>query len=555
MKRLLALAALLLPTASFAALGPVTAETQVYKPASVAAPFMSIPIGARAASMGDAYTAAADDLYSLHWNPAGLADVSEFQLGLMHNEHYAEQGVRQEFLSYAHPMNDSSLAFSVNYLGLGALELRADDGALNGESNAMAFAGTLGYGKAMGKAKKLRLGMSAEFGAESLYDTSLSSFGGSLGVAYDPNEQFRLALSALHLGASSSGFMPPANVALGTSWRTSDRSLLVSAEGAIPFGDDPFVRAGMEYVIAGSVALRGGYRMRLGGDSEGDLLSGPTAGAGFKVSYFQVDYAFVPAGDLTATHRVSATLALPNDFFKPKVVVESTQNTTYARAKYLKGRELYKKGKKVPALIEFKQAVDAYPIKKGVKPMSFYGISLKAIARIEKELQKKGGNEKIVAAVNREIRLGEARMAKKDYLGAIEKFRRALELDENNARARELTDQANAKWRARKAALRDAAKKALAEGNLAKGIALYRKVLDMDPNDSAAKSALAAKRNLVIIEIKKMHRKGIDHYVNGRIKEAVTLWKKALALDPTDPVKLQRDIDKGNKLLQAKDRK
>ena len=555
MRRLLALLLALLPAASQAALPAVTADTEYYKPSGVSSPFLGIPVGPRAIGMGEAYTATADDVYALHWNPAGLADITEFQIGLMHNEHYSALGIRQEFLAYAHPLNKAALGVSVNYFGLGAIELRGEDGGLDGESSAMAFAGTLGYGQGFGADGNLKLGMAIEFGMENFYGGSSSAFGGSVGLGYAFNENFNFGLAAQHLGAGADGFMPPGTVAGGLAFKTEDRSFVASLEGAMPLSDDPFLRAGAEYTIAGMVSLRGGYRLRLGGDSEGDLLSGYTAGVGFRYNYFTLDYAFVPAGDLTATHRVAATVALPNDFFKPKVVVASTQNTTYARTKYDKGRILYKKGERVAALIEFKQAVDAYPVKDGVKPMRFYFISKKAIANIEKELAKKGGNEKVVKAIARELALGQRYMEKKDYFKAVERYNRALELDENHAQAKSLREEAYAKIRAQKAGLLEKGRQAFAAGQLARGVAYYRKVLEFDAGDATAKKALAAKKNVIRIEIRKLHRKGIDHYVNGRLKQAVTIWNRALELDPDDPVNLKRDLDKAKKLLQLKGEK
>ena len=48
--------------------------------------FENIGVGPRAKGMGDAYTAAADDVYSVYWNPAGLMHVDDTYLSFMHRD-------------------------------------------------------------------------------------------------------------------------------------------------------------------------------------------------------------------------------------------------------------------------------------------------------------------------------------------------------------------------------------------------------------------------------------------------------------------------------------
>src|ERR1041385_427816 len=48
------------------------------------ASFLELPVGARPAAMGSAYSALAEDAYAPTWNPAGLAFLDSPQLGAMH---------------------------------------------------------------------------------------------------------------------------------------------------------------------------------------------------------------------------------------------------------------------------------------------------------------------------------------------------------------------------------------------------------------------------------------------------------------------------------------
>src|SRR5438477_3693042 len=51
---------------------------------TTAMPFLAGGVGARAVSMGEAFTAVTDDAASLHWNPAGLMGVAGRSATFMH---------------------------------------------------------------------------------------------------------------------------------------------------------------------------------------------------------------------------------------------------------------------------------------------------------------------------------------------------------------------------------------------------------------------------------------------------------------------------------------
>lgn len=64
--------------------------------------------GARAAGLGHAFTAIADDAYSIHYNPAGLALLSRPEFATSHTRHFMgltdNSQLSTSFLGYAHPL-------------------------------------------------------------------------------------------------------------------------------------------------------------------------------------------------------------------------------------------------------------------------------------------------------------------------------------------------------------------------------------------------------------------------------------------------------------------
>src|ERR1035437_7042067 len=133
---------------------------QFFDAAGTSFPSLAVPVGVRAIGMGGGYTAAGNDAYALNWNPAGLARVSGYQLGLADNQWVPELGMRQEFLIFGRGLAPGAgLGASVDYFGLGNLEYRDASGALGGHSNAYLLAGTVGYGRSWLDQERLKLGI------------------------------------------------------------------------------------------------------------------------------------------------------------------------------------------------------------------------------------------------------------------------------------------------------------------------------------------------------------------------------------------------------------
>src|ERR1044072_8329406 len=51
---------------------------------------LSIPVGARSVGMGEAFTAMADDVSSLYWNPAGIAILNQSEASFMYSQDIQE---------------------------------------------------------------------------------------------------------------------------------------------------------------------------------------------------------------------------------------------------------------------------------------------------------------------------------------------------------------------------------------------------------------------------------------------------------------------------------
>jgi hypothetical protein len=84
--------------------------------------FLKLGVGARAIGMGDAYTAVDGDASSIYWNPAGIIDVENVDVTLMHTEWF--QGIRYEYVGGVRSYGDYAIGAGVAGLYMDDLERR-----------------------------------------------------------------------------------------------------------------------------------------------------------------------------------------------------------------------------------------------------------------------------------------------------------------------------------------------------------------------------------------------------------------------------------------------
>src|SRR6185295_5983839 len=64
--------------------------------------FLKIPAGVRGAGMGGMFAGVADDVSTTYWNTAGLAQLGNIEVNLLHVSYFA--GTNYEFAGFALPL-------------------------------------------------------------------------------------------------------------------------------------------------------------------------------------------------------------------------------------------------------------------------------------------------------------------------------------------------------------------------------------------------------------------------------------------------------------------
>lgn len=281
--------------------------------ASETASFLKLGVGARAVGMAGAYTAIADDVNALAWNPAGLSALEKRELGAMHAE-MAEQ-TRYGFAGFAQPSKYGTFAVGGVYLDHGSLDGRDANGRPTSYYGASDQAVSLGWGSRLETG--LRLGGVVKYIRSAIGGTSAQGFALDLGGQYalssvGPGVPL-LGLAVQNLGPGlkfeDHTSQLPLTVAVGAGYRLPKGLTLAMDFKQRPHAKESEFSAGAEYALLTNFALRAGYTTTQAesGSSMGDFsaLNGFATGLGFKVRGCSLDYSFTPMGELGNVQRFS----------------------------------------------------------------------------------------------------------------------------------------------------------------------------------------------------------------------------------------------------------
>lgn len=278
------------------------------------AQFLELPAGARAIAMGSAYSSISGDPFSAYYNPAGLAGMRQYGVGLMHAVYF--QDISYEYGIFAAPVEALGvIAVSAQYLSISKIAELDKTGTLTGDylkPNDMALSAI--YAKRIGV---IDFGLSAKY-IKSQILNSASTFGGDIGLQTKIGK-CGFGLSVLNIGKEIKFHDEESNLPttgrLGASVVVAPKWLF-SVDVVAPKGAAPFAAAGAEYaLIANSkmtVSVRGGYANRYASSKLGGA-AGINAGAGLALGSANIDYAYSLYGDLGVTHRFSLNLKFGND--------------------------------------------------------------------------------------------------------------------------------------------------------------------------------------------------------------------------------------------------
>ena len=263
--------------------------------------FVAIAPGARAAGMGEAFTAIADDPSAVSWNPAGMSQPGAAGVLAMYD--VIAENVGLGYVALGMPVGTGTAGVSLTALSFGTYDLRGMDGLKTGVEGITDVAAVASYcGRNPGWLGLTGwTGLSVEMVKESKGAT-IPAIGG--GGVFPVGDDLTFGWAAQHIGPATDGFTLPGALRGGVSLRASQAMRLSTDLGYLLASRAVVMAIGAEVVPIRGIALRAGGRIETGGGQPRGL-SGIAAGAGVKFGRLKLDYAFQPFGELTTSHRLA----------------------------------------------------------------------------------------------------------------------------------------------------------------------------------------------------------------------------------------------------------
>jgi hypothetical protein len=316
----------------------------VSKVGTTAAPFLEIPVGARAIGMGGAFVGTSDDVTALYWNPAGVARLNRSEAMFTHIEWIAD--MKFDYAGVALSLEEFGwIGLSFTSLSMGDMLVRTvDQPEGTGEFfDAGSFAAAIHYARNL--TDKFSIGFTAKYISERIWNMHAGAFAIDVGTLFVTN-----FLNGMRIGATVSNFGTemklegrdartfhpvdptntggndriPQNIEMN-SWhlplnfqfgvavdaiKTDNHLLTLAVDALHPTDNYESLNVGAEYSFQRMFFLRGGYQSLFLTDAEGGL----SLGTGILAPLFgetmnaRVDYAYSDFGRLEAVHSLAVSV-------------------------------------------------------------------------------------------------------------------------------------------------------------------------------------------------------------------------------------------------------
>jgi len=308
--------------------------TQAFAVAESAAPSLTIPPGARANGMGEAFVAVSDDATSAWWNVGAMAFMKNRNLSFMYSPLVPDlaDDVNYQFLGYTSPAGKSGVwGVHLIYLSYGKSIATDTEGNTLREFTSWEGGLAASYGMTLGEnvgvgisLKYIRVDLAPQDVTQDNVEGAGSSFAVDVGSMWKlPNQHLQFGLAVTNMGPDIA-FIDreqsdplPFTARLGAAYTVLDddvshllatadveQSMVWLIDSDVDKRRSEIWHGGIEYRYVNLLAGRVGYVY----DKDGDF-NAATYGLGFIYKdKLSLDYANVPqAQDLERVHRWSIT--------------------------------------------------------------------------------------------------------------------------------------------------------------------------------------------------------------------------------------------------------
>lgn len=336
------------------------------------ADFLEIGVGSRPLGLGEAFTAAINDINAIYYNPAGLATMKYSMLSLMHQELIVDS--RFENVSLAFPLFYGYLGISNSVFWVPPFEKIDEEGNEVGKVYFYNTSAVIAYGQSIGI---MEIGGSLKYIYQRIDTLVLHSVAFDFGILkrlymYSPFEapvrNFALGFSVQNLGSNAKDDPLPRTIRFGTSYYLTKWlgiyidfiENLIDASDFYDFTygfDESFrINSGIEFSYFNIISFRAGYRF--------NDIGRYSVGMGFNYAVknvsFIIDTSYSDSGVFGPVYSFTASFKLI-----PRIVTVKDQ--IQAEKHYWKGIEFFIKNDYDSAIEEFIKCKELNPYHKDVK--------------------------------------------------------------------------------------------------------------------------------------------------------------------------------------------
>ena len=307
------------------------------KSGTTAAQFLKIDVGPRAIAMGGAFTATANDVSALYWNPAGLASNLSGEAFFNHTDWFLD--IAMEYAGVAiHIPGIGTIGGFVTALTMDDMLVRTEE---RPEGTGELFdAGGLAIGLSFARSltERFSIGFNAKYISEHIWHTSATGLALDIGTIYKIPvvNEFRIGASISNFGTKmkldgrdliniiqvggTSGnlintkidieeYELPLIFRVGIAMdvlKTEESRLTTAIDAIHPNDHTEFVNSGIEYSWNEIAFLRAGYKSLFEENTEQGLTFG--FGLHYRIIDYiklKIDYSFQEFGRLTDIHQIA----------------------------------------------------------------------------------------------------------------------------------------------------------------------------------------------------------------------------------------------------------
>lgn len=518
--------------------------------------------GARGIGLGRAFVSMADDASAMYWNPAALKNVQRMQFMAMYMPVFGDfTEATYTYFGFVYPTLSAG-SFGIGYMNIGTtFDMYDEISRPLGEGNVsesqllVSYAAERHFKYLWGS---LAAGASFKISRQVVDPFSSTAPGVDIGFRYIPDRWNSLALGVNLQDISGAQYK------LDLEDDTVDRTILMGAgytkrfdngsalrfmlQYDMPERADSRFHAGAEYAFSKFVALRAGF--------DDDTA---TFGLGVGAFDYGLDFAFYSKDEAGSTQAYAFTGAWGSTLEEKRQEI-ATRRAEEERVLIQKTfdqrvQALRKRAQEMEAAGDYPGALAQWQAVLEFVPDDPQAVASASAAR-ERVLQAQAAQVRDVenqAVIRTRFAAGLDRYNANDFLGARPEWEAVLEIDPDNADARDYLNKTNAKIDEIVRVHQANAKRHEDAGRLTEAVAEWNNVQQYRPDDPTAKAAItrirgriesvtqdysATQRKLRIVTL---YNDALNAYNAGRYQEAMTGLRELLQLQPdhADAKKLQ----------------